>query len=233
MTKPNPPAPQTYEEWLAEAAKKAEAAAQASRLFNVTAVDRILNAVGKRYWPATLNRETLTADLERVARVYPIWHLLDHQPSDRVMLKRVERVNSTARRLVKLLPALDCSRGENRDPVMRLLLTAVDDGHDVSNVRGAIAGVSLIVALSDKILRDFRSLGWRGRPSAERWLISEALPKIYERHFARPFRIARDKATRQPSGPGIRFVVSVLSVMGVVTRYRKPYGPAAIEPYLR
>jgi hypothetical protein len=232
MTKPNPPAPQTYEEWLAEAGKKAEAAAQASRMFNVTAVDGILNAVGKRHWPATLNRETLTADLERAARVYPIWHLLDHQPSDRAMLKRVERINSTARRLIKLLPALDSSGGEG-DPLMRLLLTAADDGRDDSNIRGAIESVSLIVARSDKILKDFRSLGWGGHRSAESWLIGEALPKIYERHFARPFRISRDKVTRQPGGPGIRFVVSVLSVMEVVTRYRKPYGPAAIEPYLR
>jgi len=233
MTKPDPPDPQTYEEWLAEAAKKAEAAAQASRLFNVTAVDRILDAVGKRHWPATLNRETLTADLERVAQIYPIWHSLDHRPSDRATLERIERVNSTARRLDKLLPAPDCSTGQNGDPLMRLLLTAVDDGCDVSRIRDAIAGVSLIVARSDKILRGFRGLGWRGRRSAESWLISEALPKIYEGHFARPFRISRDKATRQPSGPGIRFVVSVLSVMGVVTRDRKPYGPAAVEPYLR
>jgi hypothetical protein len=236
MTKPCPTTSQTYEEWLAEAAKKAEAAALASRLFNVTAVDGILDAVGKRHWPATLNRESLTAELERAARVYPIWHLLDHQPSDRAMLKRVELVNSTARKFAKLLPALDRSGGEDRDPLMRLLLTAVADGRDVSNIRnirGAIEDVSFIVAASDKVLRNFRGLSWGGHRSAESWLIGEALPKIYERHFVRPFRISRDKATGQPSGPGIRFVVSVLSVMGVVTRYRKPYGPAAVEPYLR
>jgi hypothetical protein len=233
MAKPHPQAPQTYEEWLAEAARKTEAAAQAHRLFNDAALDRILDAVGKRYWPPTLNPEIFTADLERVARVYPIWHMLDHQPSDRAMLKRVERLNSTARRLVKLLPALDSSQSENRDPLMRLLLAAVGDGRDVSNIRGAIRGVPLIVCVSNEILRDFRNLGWSGHRSAESWLIGEALPKIYERHFGRPFRISRDRATRQPSGPGIRFIISVLSVMEVVTRYRKPYGPVAIEPYLR
>jgi hypothetical protein len=233
MTKPNPPALQTYEEWLAEAAEKAEAAAQASRLLNVTAVHRILNAVGKRRWPPTLNRETLTAELERAARIHSIWHLLDHQPSDRVMLKRLERINRTARRLVKLLPAIDSSGGENRDPLMRLLLTAADDGHDITNIRGAIEGVPSIAALSDKMLRHSRSLGWGGHRSAESWLIGEALPKIYAQHFARPFRISRDRATRQPSGPGIRFVVSVLSAMGVVTRFCEPYGPEAVEHYLR
>jgi hypothetical protein len=233
MTKPPPPVRQTYEDWLADAFEKREAAAQASRLFNVTAVNRILDAVGKRYWPATLNRETLTADLEDAARVYPVWHLLDHQPSDRAMLRKAERVKNTAGRLAELLPVLGSSSGENRERLMRLLLGAVDDSRDVSNIHGVIAGLPSIVAASDRILRDFPSLGWGGRRSAERWLIGEALPKIYERHFVRSFRISRDKATRQPSGPGIRFVVSVLSVMGVVTRHHKPYGPAAVEPYLR
>lgn len=233
MTKPHSPAPLTYEEWLAEASKKAETEAQASRLFNEAAIDRILDAVGKRWRPPTLNREALTADLERAARAYPIRHLLDHQPSDLAMRKRAERINSAARRLASLLPAFDSSGGEC-DPLMRLfLMTGVDDGRDSSSIRGAIESVPLIVAGSDKILRDFRSLGWGGHRSAESWLIGEALPKIYERHFARSFGMSRNEVTRQPDGPGIRFVVSALSVMEVVTGYRKPYGPAAIEYYLR
>jgi len=234
VTESNPRAPQTYEEWLAEAAKKAEATARASRLFNPTAVDRILDAVGKRYWPPTLNRENLTEDLERSARIHSIWDLLGHQPSDRVMLKRVERLNSSAKRFGRTLPSIDNPAGENSDPLMRLLLRAADDGSGIPKIQGAVDGARFIAAISDEILNDFPNLGWDGQQSAESWLISQALPKIYAQHFARPFRMSRQRTKpRHPSGPGIRFVVSVLSVMGVVTRDRKPYGPEAIEHYLR
>jgi hypothetical protein len=48
---------QTYEEWMNEGANKREAAAQASRLFNEAAIERILNNVGKQHWPPMLDRE--------------------------------------------------------------------------------------------------------------------------------------------------------------------------------
>jgi hypothetical protein len=229
MTEPGP-LPQTFGDWLAQGAEKAEAMARASRLFNDADIDRILSAVGKRYWPPTLNRAALAAALEGIAKTYRTWRFLDHQPPDGEMRKRVERINSTAKKLGRLLPAPDSPGGEDLDPLMKFFLVA-GGGGDV-DVRRAIEGVWLIKAISDQVLRDkLYDLGWAGRRSAERWLISDALPGVYTTHFSRRFGITRSNG--RPSGPGIRFVETVLSVMNVVNQNGKPFQPAGIEYHWR
>jgi hypothetical protein len=220
---------------MAEGAKRTEAAARSNRRFNDAVIDRILHQVGDGLCPPTLDREALVAALERVAQSYSMQRYLDDQPSDRKMLQQVERILSTARRLDNLLPTLDGSGSEDPDPLWRLMRTAASDiGDPASAAWQAIEGVRLSVALFHKILQDRSySLGWNGHPSAESWLIEDALPKIYEQHFGRSFRMSRDKLTGLPSGPGIRFIIEVLSIMGVLTRDGKSYGPEAIEYYLR
>jgi hypothetical protein len=225
---------QTYEEWMNEGANKREAAAQASRLFNEAAIERILNNVGKQHWPPTLDREALTAALERVARLYPDWHTLDNQPSDGGMRKRVELIHKTARKLVTLLPKASGLDGEDLDPLMRLLLTAACDGGNEADARRAIKSVSSVVTMCNTILQNnLYSLNWSGHRSAESWLIGDALPNLYAQHFDRQFAMSRDKSTRLPGGPGIRFIVEVLRTMGVVTRDGKQFEGEAIEYYLR
>ena len=64
-------------------------------------------------------------------------------------------------------------------------------------------------------------------------MIGDALPEIYRQHFGRSFGMSRDKLTGLPTGPGIRFIVEVLSTIGVLNRNGKSYGPEAIEYYLR
>jgi hypothetical protein len=143
----------------------------------------------------------------------------------------VERINRAARRLGALVPSVDTPTDKDLDPLMRLFLDTASREGDV-DVRRAIDGIRLIEELSDKVLRDKSyDLGWAGRRSAERWLISDALPKIYEQHFRRPFRMSR--LNGRSNGPGFRFGEAVLSVMRVVNQNGKPFQPTGIEHHWR
>ena len=53
--------------------------------------------------------------------------------------------------------------------------------------------------------------------AAEHWLIGEALPRVYEKHFGERFSYTRDKETGVISGPSIRFIIEVLLIMKVNT----------------
>jgi hypothetical protein len=218
---------------MAEGAKQRDAAARSNRRFNDAAIDGLLNRIWKVRCPPTLDREALATALERVAQSYSTQHFLDDQPSDRKMLKRVERILRTARLLGDLLPTLGGSGSEDADPLFRSMRMAANDIGDPAAARCAIEGARLNDAIFDKILQEeYYRLGWNGHPSAESWLIKDALPKIWVQQFGRPYRMSRDKSTRRPSGPGIRFIVEVLSIMGVLTQEGKSYGPEAVEYYL-
>jgi hypothetical protein len=73
------------------------------------------------------------------------------------------------------------------------------------------------------------------RPAAaEHWLIGEALPEAYQKHFGKRFGYSRNKVTGEISGPAIRFIRAILSLMKVNTpRDDKPFGSDAVEYYLR
>jgi hypothetical protein len=187
---------------MAEGAKQRDAAVRSKRLFNDAAIDRLLNQVGKRHYPPTLDREALATALECVAQIYSDRRFVGDQPSDRKILKRVELILSTARRLHNLVPALDGSGNEDADPLFRLMRTAANDIGGPTDARHAIEGARLIVALFDRILQDRSySRGWNRHPSAELWLIKDALPKIYTQQCCRSFLMSRDKYTNLPSGP--------------------------------
>ena len=147
---PQTTAPQTFEEWMSEGAKKAEAA-RSNHCFNDAALEQILNAVGKRCWPPTLNREALRAALERVSRIYPTWDLLvDRRPPPGKTRKRVEDIANTVKKLTRLLPAVTTPDDEDLDPLMRLMLRAADD----EGARRAIEGVQLIGTICGTILQN-------------------------------------------------------------------------------
>ena len=81
---------------MAEGAKQAEAVPR----FNDAALDQILNTVGERYWPPTLNREALRAALESASRILShLGFLVDRRPPPRKMHKRVVDIRNTAKEL--------------------------------------------------------------------------------------------------------------------------------------
>jgi hypothetical protein len=60
------------------------------------------------------------------------------------------------------------------------------------------------------------------RMSAATWLIGYELPRIYEKFFKRRF-----------GRPGIRFILLVLEVIGIVASTGKKYSPIAVKTYRR
>ena len=94
----------------------------------------------------------------------------------------------------------------------------------------------MLEATFGRLLRD-KSYGRgriRSRNAETHWLIGEELPRIYEQHFSEQFGYSRDKVTGIPIGPGMKFILEVLSIMDITTpRDGLPFGAEAVEYYLR
>ena len=228
--------PAPIDEWSAQWKKEFDAGVRASRCFNQSAIDRVLTAVGRS--PLTL--DAFADALERVAKIYAFWHDANDQPWTGEIHKWLTSLVGALRKLRKLLTnppgedPLTTPPGEDPRFLAKLVFTAGHDRHDISEIRRAVKGIQVLEAAFGRMLRD-RAFGHDriGSRSAEHWLIGEALPKVYTEHFAQKFGRSRDKSTGKLGGPGIRFIVEVLSIMKVRTRDDEPFTPEAIEYYLR
>lgn len=169
-------------------------------------------------------------ELEHLARKYEFRHDASDQPSGGELREWLASSVNVVRKGDKFTRPAD----EDPDYLTREISAVVCDPNDISKARHAIEMMLEGAAALKRILPDksYRR-GRIGAQSPEHWLIGEALPKVYTRHFAEKFGMSRDKATGKPSGPGVRFIVEVLSIMGVCTRDGKPFTPEAIEYYIR
>ena len=192
--------------------KNGSLSVEASRLFNDAALDRIVTAVDK----PPLERDGFVKELERVAKNYSIRCEINDQPPAGKVRKWLAANVSAARRLRKL---------HDRPPgganhLEKLIFFASHGRHNTSQFRRAIEMIQMVEAIYGKLLRD-KPYGLDRVGStyaaAEHWLIGEALPRVYAQYFGDEFGYSRDKVTGDPSGPGIRFILEVLSIMGVTT----------------
>jgi hypothetical protein len=219
---------ESFDEWSARWKREWESSVEASRLFNARAVDRIVTAVGK----PLLDHDGFVKELERVAKNYSIRCEVNDRPPDGEVRKWLAANLSAARRLRKL---------HDRPPggvnyLAKLIFIASHGRHNTSQFRRAIEMIQVVEVMYGKLLRDkpygLDRIG--SKYAAEHWLIGEALPRVYTQYFGDEFGYSRDKETGVPSGPGIRFMLEVLSIMGVTTpRDGKPFGPDAVEYYLK
>ena len=217
----------TFEEWSAQWKEEWDAGVRASRRFNQGAIDRIITTVGRR--PLAL--DDFADALERLARIYAFWRDANDQPWAGEIHRWLTAFVGALKKLRKLLAN---PPGGDPDFLAKSILTAAHDPHDFSDLRRAVEGIQVLEAAFGRMLRD-RVFGRDriGSRSAEHWLIGEALPRVYTEHFAQKFGRSRDKSTKKLGGPGIRFIVEVLSIMKVHTRDDEPFTPDAIEYYLR
>jgi hypothetical protein len=220
---------ETFDDARTQWEEEQKAKAEANRLFNSAAVGRAEKAVGK----SVLSRDRFAEELERLAGIYSFWHDVNDQlPAGEIhdWVNRFVIAVSRARIILTHLPRDDPSILE------RLIFSIGHDRRDISQVRRAIEGIQVLEASFGKFARDkFYGLDRIGsRNAAEHWLIGKALPDVYTRYFGDKFGFSREKTTGIPSGPGIRFIGEILLIMGINTpRDGKPFGPEAIEYYLR
>jgi hypothetical protein len=219
---------ETFEEWSTRWKQERHAAVQAERLFNNSAIDRLITAVGT---PPS-DRDALADELERLTRIHSLWRDANDQPTVRVIgtwLAGFVGAVSRARDFLAHPP------GDDHQCLEKLIFIAGQDRHDISQVRHAIEGVEVLEATFGRFLRDKlygldRIGSWN---AAAHWLIGKALPRVYEKYFGREFAYSRDKITNMPSGPGIRFILEVLATMKVNTpRDDRPFGSEAVQYYL-
>lgn len=217
---------ESFEEACARWEREQDAKTEASRLFNPGAVDRIETAVGK----PLLDRNGFANELERLARIHLTWHDANDQPPDGATEKWLVAVVSDLRRAGHRLAN---PPGGDPDLIRKLMITRDVDPDDIGKLRLVFDGIPF-AEIKVRELLEFYVHGRIESRSAESWLVGEALPRAYTQHFGDAFGYSRHKNTGVPSGPGIRFILEVLSIMNVTTpRDRKPFGPDAIEYYLR
>jgi hypothetical protein len=117
------------------------------------------------------------------------------------------------------------------------MILADVDPDDIGMIRDTFDGISFAKTILDKILRKksygLGRIGSRLGSPENSWLIGEALPKVFEQHFGQLCGMARDKSTKKPNSPGIRFIVEVLSIMGVRARDGVPFKSGRVEYYIR
>jgi hypothetical protein len=218
---------ETYDEWCARWKQEWDASVQANRVFNDVAIDRLVTAVGS----SPSDRGALADELERLQRIYSFWRDANDQPPNGEIRKWLSSFVNTVRKVRTLLihPPDD-----DPDFLAKLIFTAGQDRHDISQVRRAVHGIQVLEATFGRLLRD-NSYGLdRIAPPATHWLLGKALPRAYEQHFGKQFAYTRDKEVDVISGPAIRFILEVLLTMKVDTpRDGKPFGPDAVEYYLR
>jgi hypothetical protein len=194
----------------------------ADLLFNDAAMDRIVAAVGKE---PSGGRAALSAKLGHLARKYSMWHEANDQPPDGELHNElVVLVNG-------LKKAREILAGPNGEYWTKRAINAVREHHNETRVRHVIDGLQDAEAVFGGLLQ--KESYDLGLSPAKNWLIRKALPRLYKEQFGDEVGMARDKKTNKPNSPGIRFIVEVLSIMGVLNRDRKPFEATAIEYYIK
>jgi hypothetical protein len=218
---------ETFDQWSVRWKQEWEASVRTNRVFNEEAVDRIVQKVGR----PTSDRGALAARLERLPETFASWDFVNDRPPDG---KTEEWFNALEHDLRSVYQRWANPVGGDADILRRSMVTYGLDPDKIEKVLNIFEGLPLATSTVRDIIQDksYR----RGRIeslTAEHWLIGEALPLIYSQHFCGKVGLARNKKTKKPDTPGIRFIVDVLSTMGVVDRDGKPFEATAVEHYVR
>jgi hypothetical protein len=173
---------ESFDEWSARWKQEWESSVEASRLFNVAALDRIVTAVGK----PPLERDGFVQELERVAKNYSIRCEVNDQPPDGKVRKWLAANVSAARRLRKL---------HDRPPgganyLEKLIFIASHGRHNTPQFQRAIEMIQMLEVIYGKLLRDkpygLYRIGSK-YAAAEHWFIGEDLPRFYTQYFGDEF----------------------------------------------
>jgi hypothetical protein len=165
-------------------------------------LDRVIQAVGKKYELANLDRSALRHELDESKNSAEVISANRHGARSRARLKHLKKIRESAEQLSSLLQikddAIDLIRGlrdDLRETTLTTITRLIISVESIEHVLGTAAGSKY------------------GNPTAVEWLAGVELPCIFEEHFHRKAGGSRN-AEGRPDGPCVRFVESALRELG-------------------
>src|SRR5262249_18803986 len=208
---------------------------------NDEGTQRILDKVGDRFVPQGLELEALRDDLRGC---YVDWCSLTQLSSDKIARRRVQRLETIAKRADAVLALLDegliggWARQEiamtfplnEGAPVRKTAAFRTDHGQPdaAPSFNGLLAGLRRLEAAARYKAEYFPGRAPYLLPrSPLEFFVANVLPSVFERHFKRPVGRSRLPGGSEASGPFIRFAVASLWELGI-TNKNKPYAPETV-----
>jgi hypothetical protein len=164
------------------------------------ALDRILDAVGKKFIPVNLNRRAL-------------WTAIIKAEKSKEIIDRL-RLGSRARAIVKSM--------KHTSNAAESLEGAIKENDDVNQLianllPSILADIGRLIVVTKETAQSWSESGkaicaqYDRPPSAGEWLAGVELPLIFEECFGR--KAGRARTNNKPSGPTVRFITAVMSEM--------------------
>ena len=161
------------------------------------ALDRILDAVGKKFIPVNLNRRALWTAIIKANESKEI--------IDRFRLgRRAREITRSMKRISKAAESLEGVIKQN-DDVNQLIANLLPS---------VLADIGRLIVVTKKTAQSWSKSGraactqYDRSPSASEWLAGVELPLIFEECFGRKPGRARTNST--PGGPTVRFIAAVM-----------------------
>jgi len=204
---------------------------------NDEGTQRILDEVGDRFVPQGLELEALRDDLRGC---YVDWCSLTQLTSDKIARRRVQRLETIAKRADAVLALLlddgligGWARQEiamtfplnEGAPVRKTAEFRTDHGQPdaAPSFNGFLAGLQRLAAAARHKAEYFPGRAPYLLPrSPLEFFVANVLPSVFERHFKRAAGFSRASDGTETGGPYIRFAVAALRALGI-TNKGKPY----------
>jgi hypothetical protein len=171
-------------------------------------LDKIIEAVGRRYIPATLDRSALRRAIDKSKESAETISKNRHGARARKRFERLKQILEAAEQLESLLKV--------QDDASHMIRKCFGEGPRVTVIR-LIGEVEALL----HVLSDHEPSQW-GNPTTNEWLAGVELPCVFEEHFCRKPGASRNKAHREGDGPCVRFIKATMLELG------KLYSPASI-----
>jgi hypothetical protein len=162
-------------------------------------VDRIIQAVGKGYEPANLDRSALRRAIDESAKSAEIISAYRQGTPLRYQIKRLKQIRKTAQQLASSLEVKDVTTDMIQQGLGEPPLAMIS---------------RLIIALEviEHVLGDLKPSKW-GNPTANEWFAGVELPCVFEEHFYRKTGRSRNKDGKA-DGPCVRFIATTMLELG-------------------
>jgi hypothetical protein len=171
-------------------------------------LNKIIEAVGRRYTPTTLDRSALRRALDKSEKSAETISKNRHGARARKRIERLKQILEVVEQLELLLKA--------QDDASHIIRECFGEGPLVTVIQ-LIGEVEALL----HVLSDHAPSQW-GNPTTNEWLAGAELPCVFEEYFCRKPGASRNKAHKKGGGPCVRFIEATMLELG------RPYSTASI-----